>query len=192
MLNKTEETRTSLPAHRIPPFSVLPTAAILHAMSTRERDPAERGYMRFFYRGWRPTRLGRIANRIMGWWSATGLPPSLQQTIEVRGRTSGKLRSSPIAIATVDGERYLVSMLGPGSEWVRNVVAADGEAILRHGRRERVHLVSVPPEERAPVLREYVRIATSGRRHFPVAPGAPLSEFEAIAGRYPVFRIDPL
>jgi hypothetical protein len=30
------------------------------------------------------------------------------------------------------------------------------------------------------------RVASSGRRHFPVAPGAPLSEFEAIADRYPV------
>lgn len=160
-------------------------------MSNRERDPAERGHMRLFYRGWRPTRLGRIANRIMAWWSAAGLPPSIQQTIEVRGRVSGKVRSNPIAIATVDGERYLVSMLGPESEWVKNVIAAGGEAVLRHGRRESVRLVEVPAEERAPVLREYVRIANSGRTHFPVQPGAPLSEFAAIAERYPVFRISP-
>lgn len=160
-------------------------------MNARQHDPAERGHLRLFYRDWRPTRLGRIVNRFWGWWSSTGLPPSFQQTIEVRGRTSGKPRSSPIVIATVDGNRYLVSMLGTQSEWVKNVVAADGEAVLRHGRRERVRLVSVPPEERAPVLREYVRIAISGRTHFPVARGAPLSEFAAIADRYPVFRIDP-
>ena len=160
-------------------------------MSTRERDPAERGIVRLFYRDWRPTRLGRIANRIMAWWASTGLPPSFQQTIEVRGRTSGKRRSNPIVVATVDGKRYLVSMLGPQSEWVKNVVAADGEAFLRHGRRERVRLVQVPPEERAPVLREYVRSATSGRTHFPIDASAPLPEFAAIADRYPVFRIDP-
>ena len=160
-------------------------------MSNRERDPAERGHLRFFYNGWRPTRLGRITNRVMAWWSAAGLPPSFQQTIEVRGRTSGKVRSNPIGIATVDGERYLVSMLGPESEWVKNVIAAKGEAVLRHGRRESVRLLEVPAEERAPVLREYVRIANSGRTHFPVGPGAPLSEFAAIADRYPVFRITP-
>jgi deazaflavin-dependent oxidoreductase (nitroreductase family) len=160
-------------------------------MSAREPDPAETGRMRLFYRDWRPTRLGRIVNRVMGWWSAAGLPPSFQQTIEVRGRTSGKPRTSPIAITTVDGQRYLVSMLGPGSEWVKNVVAAAGEAVLRHGRREPVRLVDVPPAERAPVLREYVRIASSGRKHFPVAPGAPEAEFAAIADRYPVFRIEP-
>jgi hypothetical protein len=35
-----------------------------------------------------------------------------------------------------------------------------------------------------------VRVATSGRKHLPVVVGAPPSEFEAIAGRYPVYRID--
>jgi hypothetical protein len=48
----------------------------------------------------------------------------------------------------------------------------------------------VPPAERAPILSEYVRVATSGRHHFPVAVGAPLSEFQTIADRYPVYRID--
>jgi hypothetical protein len=41
------------------------------------------------------------------------------------------------------------------------------------------------------LLSEYVRVATSGRHHLPVAVGAPLSEFQAIAERYPVYRIDP-
>jgi hypothetical protein len=51
--------------------------------------------------------------------------------------------------------------------------------------------VDVPPAERAPVLREYVRVATSARHHLPVPVGAPLAAFEAIAERYPVYRIDP-
>ena len=82
-------------------------------------------------------------------------------------------------------------MLGPGSDWVKNVEAANGGAVIRQGRRRPVHLVAVPPEQRAPILREYVRIASSGRQHFPLPVGTPLSDFEAIAGRYPVYRIDP-
>lgn len=93
-------------------------------------------------------------------------------------------------IATVEGKCYLVSMLGPESDWVKNIEAAHGDAVIRQGRRRRVHLVAVPPEQRAPILREYIRIASSGRQHFPLAVGAPLSEFEAIAERYPVYRID--
>ena len=161
-------------------------------MSTpRHSDPAERSVvMRLFYRDWRPTPLGRRVNRFQGWLSGIGLPPSYVAALEVRGRLSGRTRSNPVVITTVDGKRYLVSMLGPESDWVKNVEAARGQAVIRHGRRRGVQLVAVPPEQRAPILREYVRIASSGRQHFPLPVGAPLSEFEAIAEGYPVYRID--
>jgi hypothetical protein len=80
-------------------------------------------------------------------------------------------------------------MLGPDSDWVKNVEAAHGDAIIRQGRSYRVHLLPVPPEERSPILREYVRIARSGRRHFPLSVDAPLSDFTAIAAQYPVYQI---
>ncbi len=156
-------------------------------------DPAERrAVMRLFYRDWRPTGFGRWVNQIQCWWSGLGLPPKFLAALEVRGRASGQRRSNVVVIATVEGKRYLVSMLGPGSDWVKNVEAAHGDAVFRQGRRHDVHLVLVPPEQRAPILREYVRIASSGRQHFPIPVGAPLSDFEAIAERYPVYRIDPV
>ena len=160
--------------------------------NSRPSDPAERSpLMRLFYRDWRPTRLGRLVNRFACWWSGLGLPPSYQAALEVRGRASGRRRSSPVVVATVEGRHYLVSMLGPGSDWVKNVEAAHGEAVIRQGRRRRVHLVAVATEHRASILREYVRIASSGRQHFPLGVGAPLSDFAAIADQYPVYRIDP-
>jgi deazaflavin-dependent oxidoreductase (nitroreductase family) len=159
--------------------------------NSRFSDPAERNpLLRHFYRDWHPTRLGRWVNRLQGWLAGVGMPPSFQVLLEVRGRTSGRTRANPVVIATVNGERYLVSMLGAESDWVKNVEAAHGEAVIRHGQRRRVHLVPVPPEHRAPILREYVRIALSGRQHFPLPVGAPLSEFEAIVADYPVYRID--
>ena len=148
--------------------------------------------MRFLYRNWRPTRLGRWVNRLMAWWSGVGLPPKFQAVLEVRGRNSGRIRSNPVVIVTLESKEYLVSMLGPQSDWVKNVEAAHGDAVIRQGPRRRIHLVALPPEQRAPVIREYVRIARSGRTHFPLQVGAPLSEFEAIAERYPVYRIDAL
>jgi deazaflavin-dependent oxidoreductase (nitroreductase family) len=156
-------------------------------------DPAERNWlMRLLYRDWRPTRLGRWINRLNCWWSGLGLPPKIQAALEVRGRTSGQVRTLPVVIATVEGERYLVSMLGAQSDWVKNVEAAHGRAVMRQGARYPVRLELVPRDQRAPILKEYVRIAHSGRRHFPLPPGAPLAEFEAIAGRYPVYRINPV
>ncbi len=160
--------------------------------NSRRSDPAERSMlMRLFYRNWRPTRLGVWVNRFWCWWSGLGLPPRFQAALEVRGRRSGRRRANPVVIAAVEGERYLVSMLGPNSDWVKNVEAEQGHAVIRQGRRRDVHLVAVPPEQRAPILREYMRIASSGRRHFPLPVDAPLSDFEPIVGQYPVYRIDP-
>jgi hypothetical protein len=157
---------------------------------SRTSDPAECNvFMRLFYSDWRPTFLGRWINQLNCWWSGLGLPPRFQAALEVRGRVSGRIRSNPVVIATVEGKDYLVSMLGPNSDWVKNVEASHGDAVIRQGRRRLVRLVRVPPERRAPIIREYIRIATSGRRHFPLPVGAPLSDFEAIADRYPVYWI---
>lgn len=155
-------------------------------------DPAERSaLMRLFYRGWRPTRMGRWVNQLQCWRSGLGLTPACRVALEVTGRKSGRTRSKAVVIATPNDKQYLVSMLGPGSEWVKNVEAAHGEASIRHGSRRQVHLALVPVQQRAAVIREYLRVAHSGRRHFPLGPDAPLSEYESIADRYPVFRIDP-
>jgi deazaflavin-dependent oxidoreductase (nitroreductase family) len=157
---------------------------------SRPSDPAEHNVlMRLFYRNWRPTFLGRWINLLNCWWSGLGLPPRFQAALEVRGRVSGRVRSNPVVIVTVEGKDYLVSMLGPDSDWVKNVEAVRGEAVIRRGRKRSVRLVAVAPQQRAPILREYVRIAPGGRQHFPVPVGAPLPDFEAIAERYPVYWI---
>jgi hypothetical protein len=69
-------------------------------------DPAERSaYMRLFYRGWRPTRLGRWVNAVQCWYSGLGLPPHFQVALEVRGRRSGPTRAQAVVVATVDGKQ---------------------------------------------------------------------------------------
>ena len=79
--------------------------------NSADPNPAERhAFLRLFYRNWRPTRLGRWANRFARWLSDLGV--SSGAVLEIRGRASGKPRSIPVVIATVGEERYLVSMLG--------------------------------------------------------------------------------
>ena len=99
--------------------------------------------------------------------------------------------SFPVVVAEYQGGRYLVSMLGKDANWVRNVRAAGGRAVLRRGGRERVRLEEVEPGDRAPILRRYLAVAPGARPHLPVDRHAPLAEFERIAGQYPVFRIIP-
>jgi len=60
---------------------------------------------------------------------------------------------------------------------------------IRHGRRRAVRLEEVPVEQRAPVLKAYLKWALGAQPLFEVSHKAPLEEFEGIAERHPVFRI---
>jgi len=158
---------------------------------TPSEDPAERtGYLRFFYRGWRPTRMGRLWSRVYAWVCGLGVLPGMLLTLQTKDRTSGRINDTILVVAAHQGQRYLVSMLGEGSEWVQNVRASEGEACIKRGRSQPVHLTEIPPQERAPMLKAWAQIATSGRRHLPISHDAPISAFESIADGYPVFRID--
>jgi hypothetical protein len=109
--------------------------------------------------------------------------------LQVKDRRNGRLRSTVLVPARYEGGRYLVSMLGEGSEWVRNVRAAGGEAFIKRGRSRSITLIEIPPEDRAAILKAWCQVATSGRKHLPISYDAPTSAFEAIAADYPVFRI---
>jgi hypothetical protein len=144
---------------------------------------------RWMYRSGRPNWLAAILNR---WWAmvwSAGIGSSRWVALEVRGRRSGNLISFPVVVADYQGERYLVAMLGEGTNWVANVRAAGGRASLVHGRREAVKLEEVDVPARAPILRQYLQVAPGGRPHIPVDRRAPLADFERVAARYPVFRI---
>ncbi len=149
-------------------------------------------YVRWLYRGGRPNRFARLQNRTWAIASAAGIWPKRAAALEVRGRRSGRSISVPVVIADHDGDRYLVAMLGEETNWVRNVRAADGRAILRHGRLETVRLEEVPVDARPAILRRYLALAPGARPHIPVDRHAPLEEFERIAPQVPVFRIVPV
>jgi hypothetical protein len=156
-----------------------------------DRDPAERSaFMRLFYRDRQPTWFGHVNSQLFCWWARLGLPPRFLVALEVPDRISGRKLQDAVLTPTVQGQRYIVSMFGTISDWVHNLEAAHGNAMIYHGRPERVRLVPVPPEGRAPILQEYVRVASSGRKHFPLPVDAPLADFAAIAALYPVYRIE--
>ncbi|MGY1781958.1 nitroreductase/quinone reductase family protein [Geodermatophilus sp. SYSU D01036] len=133
--------------------------------------------------------------------TALGLSPGYVVTLEVPGRRSGVLRRTNLVLARHEGQGYLVSLTGE-SEWVRNVRAARGRAVLaRHRRRRAVTLVEVPPAERPPVIRSYVlraarrpgstAVAREARAFFGVGPDLSAAEIAAVADRFPVFQVRP-
>jgi deazaflavin-dependent oxidoreductase (nitroreductase family) len=148
-------------------------------------------YLRWLYKGGRPNTFARVQNRLSALAFAAGLLPGRAGALEVRGRCSGRTVTFPVALADYDGERYLVSMLGRDTNWVRNLRAVGGLAVLKHGRREPVRLVEVDAGDRAPILRRYLAVAPGARPHVPVDRDAPLEAFEEIAADYPVYRVEP-
>ncbi|RKN40560.1 nitroreductase/quinone reductase family protein [Micromonospora endolithica] len=161
-------------------------------MTPNRRGARRDRLTRWLYRHGRPHTLARAMNRLSAAYFGSGvLAPSHWVTLEVVGRRTGRTVALPLVVADHDGERYLVSMLGPDANWVRNVRAAGGRAVLRHGRREAVRLDEVPVTERAPVLRRYLALAPGARPHVPIDRDAPLADFDRIAHRHPVFRIGP-
>ncbi len=143
------------------------------------------------YRGGRPNPVAGTLGRATAILASAGLSPKRLVTLELRGRRSGRLISCPVVVTDYEGERYLVAMLGPSTNWVRNAEAAGGAAVIKHGRREAVALEPVEPGVRAPILRRYLELAPGARAHLPVDRHAPLAEFERIAADYPVFCVTP-
>ncbi len=144
---------------------------------------------RWLYRGQRPNRIAKILNRAWAIVASRSAAFDGLVALEVIGRKSGRIISFPLVMVTVDGQRYLASMLGDNTQWVRNVRASGGKAVLRSSSREEVQLVEIPADQRAPILKAYLQAAPGARPHVPVDKDAPLTDFEKIVTSFPVFRL---
>lgn len=139
--------------------------------------------------GWFTTH---VFNGIVSLATRLGLSVWGSRVLQVRGRTTGELRETPVNLLTHDGVRYLVAPRGE-TQWVRNLRAA-GRGALRLGRRteafEAVELVDV--EAKVEVLRAYLRRwkAEVGVFFDGVGPDSTDAELAAIATRHPVFCIE--
>jgi len=113
--------------------------------------------------------------------------------LTVRGRKSGRERSTPVTPMTVDDKKYVVAGF-PGADWVANV-RADARVTVARGRRSQpVRMVELSADEARPILRVFPAEVPTGvgfmKRAGLVTEGSP-DEFEALAGRIAVFRLDP-
>jgi len=135
------------------------------------------------------------ANRMVILLQRLGLSLGTMHVLSVPGRRSGEMRTTPVSLLTVDSERYLVGGLIT-ADWVKNARAA-GWGVLRYGRKtERIELVELPEQERAPILRAFPRLVPHGVQFFkqmyglPTDPALLPDAFAALAPRSTVFRID--
>jgi deazaflavin-dependent oxidoreductase (nitroreductase family) len=133
----------------------------------------------------------RFFNRAFGLFVGLGLSPSFNYLLEVRGRKSGKVYSTPVNLHEANGRQYLVAPRGR-TQWVRNAEVS-GEVILKKiGRRRTYKLRALADSEKPEILKSYlVRYGSMVQRFFPVLQDAPLEAFAEIAAGYPAFELIP-
>ena len=132
---------------------------------------------------------GRIFNHSVAWLTDRGISILGSRVLTVRGRKSGQLRSTPVNLLSLDGERYLVSPRGH-TQWARNLRVA-GAGSLRLGRRtEAFTATELTDADKPPVLSAYLRRwkFEVGMFFDGVGPDQH-DKLREISPGYPVFRI---
>lgn len=139
-----------------------------------------------------PSAIERLFGRVLVFLVRVGLIRGHFHVLEVRGRKTGRTFSLPVDPLDLEGQRFLVCPRGE-SAWVKNVRASGDIVLVRAFRRVRYAVTEIPSEARAPILKAYLdSFAAEVQRFFPVPKGSPVTAFEALAPRYPVFRLTPL
>ena len=136
-----------------------------------------------------PTAIERVFNRIFGFVVGMGWGFSYNYLLQVRGRKSGKIFSTPIDLLIKDGKRFLVAPRGR-TQWVRNAEAAGEIALKRGKQRERFRLRELSGPEKPEILKAYLdQFKREVQTYFPVPAGSPAEAFAELADIYPAFEL---
>jgi deazaflavin-dependent oxidoreductase (nitroreductase family) len=196
------------PGHGRPPLTGTATSLtrLARRLSSSSEEPA-RGLRHAFdiprYGGSEPYRppppvyarlqwIGHLLTRL-------GATPSDVVTLEVPGRRTGSPRRTSLILLPHEDGHYLVALAGE-AEWVRNVRAAGGRAVLaRSGTRRAVALDELEVSRRAEVLHAYLwrdgrrpgnqHVAREADVYFGLRGEPDVQQLRAVAARYPVFRV---
>jgi deazaflavin-dependent oxidoreductase (nitroreductase family) len=136
-----------------------------------------------------PNLVERILNRAFGFLLKLGIGLAHNYLLEVRGRKTGKVYSTPVNVLEYKGKKYLVAPRGY-TQWVRNVETSGEATLMQRAERTKVRLRTVADEEKPEILKAYLdRFKLTVQRYFPIAAGSPAEAFKSLAVRYPVYEI---
>jgi deazaflavin-dependent oxidoreductase (nitroreductase family) len=139
-----------------------------------------------------PSPVERLFNRIFGFFVGLGLGFPYNYLLQVRGRKSGKIYSTPINLLELRGKRFLVAPRGR-TQWVRNAEAA-GEVTLKKGStRQNYRLRPLTPAEKPEILKAYLdTFRREVQRYFPVPAGSQVEAFAKLTESYPAYELQPV
>lgn len=136
----------------------------------------------------RLTSTTRLFNRLFGVPIRLGVAPKHFYLLAVPGRSTGRIRSTPVRLVEEGPERWLVAPYGEVG-LVRNARAAGEVTLLLRGRPEVVGIIELGPEAGGPILKTYLTQVRIVQPYFDVTPDSPLAAFVAEAAHRPVFKL---
>jgi deazaflavin-dependent oxidoreductase (nitroreductase family) len=132
--------------------------------------------------------INPIARRLL----AARVPLGFNGLITIRGRKSGRPRTTPLAIIQVSGRRWVWCPWGD-VQWVRNLRAAGRATITVRGRQEEVMATELDPTQRVAFFRDTLgplaRSIPFGIRFIRILDGVDLNHPSAAAEGRPVFEL---
>jgi len=133
-----------------------------------------------------------VFNPLVGALTRLGLSISGSRVLEVRGRSSGQLRHTPVNLLKFEGQSYLVAPRGD-TQWARNLRAAGQGRLLVGRRSESFAAAEVGDDDKPAVLRAYLKRwkFEVGVFFDGVGPDSSEDELRAAAPKHPVFRLGP-
>lgn len=137
----------------------------------------------------KPTIVDRSVNKVFGVLIGLGLGLRHNYLVQVRGRNTGRMYSTPVDVLERNGKRYLVAPRGY-TQWVRNAITS-GTVTLKRGRwSEDLSIRLLSDEERPEILKSYLdRYKLTVQRYFPVPAGSPTEAFRSLTENYPAFEL---
>ena len=137
--------------------------------------------------GWFTTN---VFNRIVAVFTRSGVSVYGSRVLEVKGRTSGQWRQTPVNLMRYQDGEYLVAPRGQ-TQWVKNL-RASGQGRLRLGRRtEPFSAIELTDDEKPALLRAYLKKwkFEVGVFFDGVGPDSSDAQLREIAPDHPVFRL---
>ena len=131
-----------------------------------------------------------IFNATVQGLTKVGISVAGSRVLRVRGRKSGELRSNPVNLLVLDGERYLVAPRGI-TQWVRNLRAAGTGELVVGRRHEAFRGEEIADPDKVDIIREYLRrwAWEVGAFFEDLDAESPDERIAAAAPGFPVFRV---
>ena len=138
----------------------------------------------------RPSIIDRLFNRMFGVVVGLGGGLAHNYLVQVRGRKSGRMYSTPVNLLVTEQSQYLVAPRG-ATQWVKNL-RCSGELSLKKGsktRRFRTRELADP--EKPILLKAYLnRYKKTVQRYFSIPANSSLDKFAEVAESYPIFELE--